>query len=420
MRKPLLWICLVVTLVAVFGAPTLSDWAHSPTAGAANEAPAVSGDSKAEQAKRAEAALETLYILDKFYLHSVDQAALLKVYSKEQRIEDMISALDDPYSKFMDPSEFRVFMEDMKGSFEGIGIVVGILDGELTIVSPIKGTPGERAGLLPLDKIKNIDGRTTKDMALEYAVSLMKGEKGTTVVLGIERAEHETIRVFDVLIVRDTVVIPHIACEMVDDEIGHVHLASFFGEKTADEMMEGIQGLLDRNMKGLILDLRLNPGGSVDLAVQVATKFLPAGTPIVHMVGKGGRRVTYHAGPGDKVDIPMVVLVNEASASSSEIVAGALKDLGRATIVGVKTFGKGSVQTIYPLSDGSAISITTHKYLTAGEHSIDKEGIEPDIVVTLPEASPDSEDGAIDIQLKAAVDLLKAQLEKEQSSKVAG
>lgn len=311
-------------------------------------------------------------------------------------------------------------MDDMKGAFDGIGIVVGIRDGELTIVAPIKDTPGERAGLMPLDKIKHIDGRSTQDMALEYAVSLMKGKKGTTVVLGIERNENETTNTLDVTIVRDTILIPRTSCEMLENQIGYVHLASFFGENTAEEMMEEIKSLLDRDMKGFILDLRLNPGGSVDLAVQVSTKFLPAGTPVVHMVDKNGRRVTYHAGPGEKVDIPMVVLVNEVSASASEIVAGALKDMGRATIVGVKTFGKGSVQTIYPLSDGSAISITTHKYLTAGENSIDKKGIEPDVEIRLPEAPEGSDEGITDTQLEAAIKILTEQLEKQESNKVAG
>ncbi len=414
MKKCLRWACLVVAFTAVAGALFLG-W--SPLLGAADKA---SVESESAQAVHAQAALETLYILKNFYLYPIDESVLLKAYSQDQRIEDMIKALDDPLSRFMNESEFQTFMEDMKGSFDGIGIVVGILDEELTIVSPIKGTPGEQAGLLPLDRIKHIDGRDTKDMALEYAVSLMKGKKGTTVVLGIERTENETTRAFDVSIIRDTIVIPRTSCEMLDDEIGYVHLASFFGENTAEEMMDEIRSLLDRNMKGFILDLRLNPGGSVDLAVQVATKFLPAGTPVVHMVDKSGRRVTYYAGPGDKVDVPMVVLVNEASASSSEIVAGALKDMGQATIVGVKTFGKGSVQTIYPLSDGSAISITTHKYLTAGEHLIDKKGIEPDVVIKLPEESDDSEGIVADTQLEAAVKILKEQLRKQESSKVAG
>ena len=199
----------------------------SPMAGAANEASYVSESSQEEHAK---AALEALYILKRFCLYPVDDSILLEAYSREQRIEDMVKALDDPYSKYMDKSEFRTFMDDMKGSFDGIGIVVGILDEELTIVSPIKDTPGERAGLLPLDKIKYIDGRTTQDMALEYAVSLMKGKKGTKVVLGIERAENDTTRAFDVSIVRDTIAIPRIGSEMLDDGIGYVHLASFLGE----------------------------------------------------------------------------------------------------------------------------------------------------------------------------------------------
>ncbi|NLA06123.1 MAG: PDZ domain-containing protein, partial [Firmicutes bacterium] len=294
MKKCLRWACLVVAFTAVAGALFLG-W--SPLLGAADKA---SVESESAQAVHAQAALETLYILKNFYLYPIDESVLLKAYSQDQRIEDMIKALDDPLSRFMNESEFQTFMEDMKGSFDGIGIVVGILDEELTIVSPIKGTPGEQAGLLPLDRIKHIDGRDTKDMALEYAVSLMKGKKGTTVVLGIERTENETTRAFDVSIIRDTIVIPRTSCEMLDDEIGYVHLASFFGENTAEEMMDEIRSLLDRNMKGFILDLRLNPGGSVDLAVQVATKFLPAGTPVVHMVDKSGRRVTYYAGPGDK------------------------------------------------------------------------------------------------------------------------
>ncbi|HHX27113.1 MAG TPA: S41 family peptidase [Firmicutes bacterium] len=414
MRKYLRWIYLVVALAAIAGVLFLGCNPLVKAAPGASDVPEVS------QEKRAQAALETLYILKNFYLYDADENVLLDAYKKEQSIEDMIKALDDPLARHMDESEFRTFMDDMKGAFDGIGIVVGIRDGELTIVAPIKDTPGERAGLMPLDKIKHIDGRSTQDMALEYAVSLMKGKKGTTVVLGIERNENETTNTLDVTIVRDTILIPRTSCEMLENQIGYVHLASFFGENTAEEMMEEIKSLLDRDMKGFILDLRLNPGGSVDLAVQVSTKFLPAGTPVVHMVDKNGRRVTYHAGPGEKVDIPMVVLVNEVSASASEIVAGALKDMGRATIVGVKTFGKGSVQTIYPLSDGSAISITTHKYLTAGENSIDKKGIEPDVEIRLPEAPEGSDEGITDTQLEAAIKILTEQLEKQESNKVAG
>mgnify|MGYP000860156837 CR=1 FL=1 len=414
MKKHLRLICLIVALAAIAGVLFLG--CHLPI----KAADGTSGVSEVSQKRRAQAALEALYILKNYYLYPADEDVLLDAYKREQSIQDMIKALDDPLARFMNASEFRTFMDDMKGSFDGIGIIVGILEGELTIVSPIRETPGERAGLLSMDKIRYIDGRTTEDMALEYAVSLMKGPKGTTVVLGIERAENETVRSFDVSIVRDTILIPRTASRMLENDIGYVHLASFFGENTAEEMMEDIRSLLEKNMKGFILDLRLNTGGSVDLAVQVSSKFLPAGTPVVHMVDKSGHRVTYHAGPGEKLSIPMVVLVNEISASASEIVAGALKDMGRATIVGVKTFGKGSVQTIYPLSDGSAISITTHKYLTAGEHSIDKKGIEPDVEMRLPEAPEGSDESVDDTQLEAAVKVLTEQLEKQESNKVAG
>ena len=414
MRKRILRICLVITLAAIAGVLFF----HADTlVRAAEDAP---GTSEVSQQTRAQAALETLYILKNLYFYDVDEDVLIDAYKENQSIEDMIKALDDPRARYMDSSEYQRFLEDVKGSFEGIGIVVGILDGELTIVAPIKDTPGERAGLKPMDKIKYIDGRSTQDMALEYAVSLMKGPKGTTVVLGIERVENETGRTFDVSIVRDTVVVPRVSSSMLENGIGYVHLASFFGEATAEEMMSEIKGLLDQDMKGLILDLRLNPGGLVDLAVDVLNKFLPMGTPVVHQVNKSGRQVTYYAGPGEKIDLPMVVLVNEASASAAEIVAGALKDMGRATVVGVKTFGKGSIQSVYRLSDGSAISVTTHLYLTAGEHAIDSIGIEPDVEVELPEASEDSDDGVADTQLEAAIRILTEQLEQEKSMKVAG
>jgi hypothetical protein len=186
MRKYLRWIYLVVALAAIAGVLFLGCNPLVKAAPGASDVPEVS------QEKRAQAALETLYILKNFYLYDADENVLLDAYKKEQSIEDMIKALDDPLARHMDESEFRTFMDDMKGSFDGIGIVVGIRDGELTIVAPIKDTPGERAGLMPLDKIKHIDGRSTQDMALEYAVSLMKGKKGTTVVLGIERNENET------------------------------------------------------------------------------------------------------------------------------------------------------------------------------------------------------------------------------------
>jgi carboxyl-terminal processing protease len=415
MKKYFRWLCLIISFAVIIGVLFLKS---GPAIQALDKG--IPESSEASRQAQAQAAFETLYILKTFYLYPVDELTLLQAYGEEEQVRDMIKALDDPLARFMSESEFQTFIDDMKGSFDGIGIVVGIVDGELTVVSPIKNTPGERAGLLPMDKIKYIDNKSTEHMALEYAVSLMKGEKGTAVILGVERIENDTVQNLDISIMRDTIQVPHTSSEMLDNKIGYVHLASFFGENVAEEMMENIRDLLNRDMEAFILDLRLNTGGSVHLAVQVLTKFLPAGTPVVHMVDKSGHRVTYNAGPGEKIDIPMVVLVNEISASASEIVAGALKDTGRAILVGVKTFGKGSVQTIYPLSDGSAISITTHKYLTAGEHLIDKKGIEPDVIAVLPEISDDTEDNVTDTQLEAAIKVLEEQLKNKELSKHAG
>ena len=415
MKKYFRWLCLIISFAVIIGVLFLKS---GPAIQALDKG--IPESSEASRQAQAQAAFETLYILKTFYLYPVDELTLLQAYGEEEQVRDMIKALDDPLARFMSESEFQTFIDDMKGSFDGIGIVVGIVDGELTVVSPIKNTPGERAGLLPIDKIKYIDNKSTEHMALEYAVSLMKGEKGTAVILGVERIENDTVQNLDISIMRDTIQVPHTSSEMLDNKIGYVHLASFFGENVAEEMMENIRDLLNRDMEAFILDLRLNTGGSVHLAVQVLTKFLPAGTPVVHMVDKSGHRVTYNAGPGEKIDIPMVVLVNEISASASEIVAGALKDTGRAILVGVKTFGKGSVQTIYPLSDGSAISITTHKYLTAGEHLIDKKGIEPDVIAVLPEISDDTEDNVTDTQLEAAIKVLEEQLKNKELSKHAG
>jgi len=413
-------LAVLVTVGAVILAVVLAGWLHAPAHGAG---PATQGSEKAsEQGPKAieqssKVALEVISLLKDHYISDVDVAELMRVYSEKQSIADMLAALKDPYSKYMDKNAYAAMLDDMKGTFEGIGITIGVRDGQLTVISPLKGTPGERAGLRPLDRVKSIDGRPTKDMALEYAVSLIKGKKGTEVVLGIERDENGATRAFEVRIVRDTIRVPHVASKLMDGGIGHLQISSFFGDDTLDAMTNEIDNLTRQGMRALILDLRFNPGGSLPLAIQVASKFLPAGSPVVHIVSKGGNRVTYYSGPGKKVGVPVVVLVNEASASSSEIVAGALKDMKAATIVGVTTFGKGLVQTIYPLSDGSAISITTHKYLTAGGNSIDKKGVVPDVVVALPEKS---EGEPRDVQLDRAIEILKAKIQQREVIGLAG
>ncbi|MGE5594053.1 MAG: S41 family peptidase [Betaproteobacteria bacterium] len=359
-------------------------------------------------------ALEVINLLKNAYVSPVDVEALLKAYDERHSIADMLAILNDPYTRYMDAAQYRTMQDDMRGTFDGIGITVGIRDGQLTVVAPLKGTPGERAGLRSMDRIMFIDGKPTKDMALDYAVSLMKGKKGTEVVLGIERDEGGKTRSFDVKVVRDTIRVPHVASEILKDGIGYVQISSFFGDDTMDALNHELDVLTRQGMRGLILDLRYNPGGSFPLAIEVASRFLPAGSPVVHVVGRDGKKVTYYSSRVPKVAVPVVVLVNEASASASEIVAGALQDMKVATIVGVTTFGKGLVQTIYPLSDGSAVSITTSRYLTAGGNSIDKKGIVPDVVVSLTnsrDAQAESEQEATqDPQLDKALEILEAKL----------
>ncbi|MCR4402084.1 MAG: S41 family peptidase [Firmicutes bacterium] len=366
-------------------------------------------------------ALEVVQLLKQTYVSQVDVGALLRAYNEKRSIPDMLAVLNDPYTRYMNAAQYRTMQEDIRGTFDGIGITVGIRDGQLTIVAPLKGTPGDRAGLRSMDRIKFIDGKPTKDMVLDYAVSLMKGKKGTEVVLGVERDEDGKTRFFEVRIIRDTIRVPHVASEMLQDGIGYVQISSFLGDDTAEALDRELGGLASKGMRGLILDLRYNPGGSFPLAIEVASRFMAAGSPVVHVVGRDGQKVTYYAGPGPKTSVPMVVLVNEASASASEIVAGALQDMKVATVIGVTTFGKGLVQTIYPLSDGSAVSITTSKYLTAGGHSIDKRGIVPDIQVSPPKPAGDARDEAeseapVDVQLDKAIETLKAKIEERKAA----
>jgi len=353
-------------------------------------------------------------LLKNVYVSPIDVEALLKAYDERHSIPDMLAVLNDPYTRYMDAEQYRTMQDDMRGTFDGIGITVGIRDGQLIVVAPLKGTPGERAGLRSMDRIMFIDGKPTKDMALDYAVSLMKGKRGTEVVLGIERDEGGKRRSFDVKVIRDTIRVPHVASEILKDGIGYVQISSFFGDDTMDSLNHELDSLARQGMRGLILDLRYNPGGSFPLAIEVASRFLPAGSPVVHVVGRDGRKVTYYSSQGPKVTVPVVVLVNEASASASEIVAGALQDMKVATIVGVTTFGKGLVQTIYPLSDGSAVSITTSRYLTAGGNSIDKKGIVPDVVVSLTSSggaqAKSDQEATQDLQLDKAVEILEAKL----------
>ncbi len=296
----------------------------------------------------------------------------------------MLGALDDPYSRFMDPRAFKEFQEtNYAGQFTGIGIIMDLKDGQVIVVSPIPGTPAARAGLLAGDRIVRIDGRPTLEMALQRAVSLIRGPSGTVVHLVVTRGTQQ----LEVAITREVIHAPSVSGDEVleppvqsrlrADHLAYLRIANF-DERTGDEFTHAVTAVLARSPRGLILDLRSNGGGLVESAVRVANEFVPRG-PIVSTVDRSGVRATEEANGTARLHLPVVVLVNEYTASASEIVAGALQDDHLATLVGIQTFGKGVVQTVFPLPGGSGAAITTYKYLTPSGRSIHKVGLTPDV-----------------------------------------
>lgn len=333
--------------------------------------------------------LEVISLVKTQYVDPVDSLALISGYLSTGSVNGMLEeVLGDGYTRHMDRAAYRQMQADTSGEFSGIGIVVGIRDGRITIISPIEDTPGFHAGLQGGDVIVSIDGRSTEGMFLDEAVSLMRGERHTEVQLGIDRNGEA----FEVTVTRDDIVVRSVSrVEVVEpspdfpfltDRVGYIRLSNF-SERTSHELEEALLDLEAAGVRGIALDLRNNPGGLLTAALQAADKFIPDG-PLVHIVGRGDARRTYHASGPTHPRLPMVVLVNQFSASASEILAGALRDRGIAVLVGETTFGKGLVQTIFGLSDGG-LSLTSARFETAGGHAIHEVGIEPDVVVRLDE-----------------------------------
>lgn len=297
-------------------------------------------------------------------------------------LKGMLSSLD-LHSQFLKPQAYEEIKVETEGKFGGLGIVITIRDNILTVVSPLEDTPASRVGLKAGDMIVEIEGETTKDITLMEAVKKLRGEPGTKVNITVIREKKGGNKILDFTITRDVVKIKSIKkSRILEDNIGYIKLIDF-QEDTAKQLKKKLKKLSNKGMDSLILDLRNNPGGLLDSAVDVAEKFITKGKLIVSTKGrKESQNLRLVSKGGQKyVDIPLVVLVNKGSASGSEIVAGAVQDYSRGIILGEKTFGKGSVQTVIPLSDGSALRLTTSKYFTPDGSSIHKEGIEPDIKV---------------------------------------
>ncbi|MBI1824675.1 MAG: S41 family peptidase [Nitrospirae bacterium] len=316
---------------------------------------------------------EVLSTVQKNYVEEVKSKDL--VYGA---IKGMLNTLDS-HSSFMPPEAYKEMQVDTKGEFGGLGIQIGIKENKLTVISPIEGTPADLAGIKAGDVILKVDGQSSVNLSLQEAVEKMRGPKGSKVVLTILRENTPDPLTFT--LVRDIIKIQSVKSKMLDKGIGYIRVTQF-QEHTSRDLDKALKKLKEDKMQSLILDLRNNPGGLLTSAIEISEAFLEPGKLVVFIKGRDGKKEEYSSnGPANQENFPMIVLVNEGSASASEIVSGALQDWGRAVVVGVQTFGKGSVQTILPLSDGAGLRLTTAKYYTPKGRSIQNVGIEPDITV---------------------------------------
>jgi carboxyl-terminal processing protease len=297
-------------------------------------------------------------------------------------INGMLESLDDPYSDYMNLEEAEGFHNSISSSFEGIGAEIQEKDGHITIVSPIKGSPAEKAGLKPHDVILTVDKKSLQGMSTTEAVLLIRGKKGTKVELTIQRSGMD--KPITVPIIRDTIPLQTVYGEMLEDGIAKVSITSF-SEKTSKELIDSLNTLENEGMKGLILDLRQNPGGLLDEAIRISSLFVPEGKILFKVEDRNGNVKEYKSNNTSNSDVPLVVIIDKGSASASEILAAAVKESSNVPLVGEKSFGKGTVQTAQDLQDGSNMKYTTAKWLTPNGNWIHQKGIEPDYSVALPE-----------------------------------
>lgn len=320
-------------------------------------------------------------------------------------ISGLLESLDDPHSVFLKPQESKRFLDDISGSFGGIGAEVGTRKGILTVISPLEGNPAQKAGLRAGDKILKVDDTLTSDLTLDEAVDTIRGEKGTDVTLLITRDEMEGTK--EITITRGTIKIPIIKWEMRENDIAYIEFFHFT-ESALNQFRNTVREVENSGAKGIVLDLRSNPGGFLEVAVDIASWFLPKGELVaIEDFGNGKKDEYKSRGHNGIQDLPVVILIDRGSASASEIIAGALRDIRGIKIVGEKSFGKGSVQQLEKLTGGGSIKITVAKWLTPSGISINDEGVVPDVEV---EITQDDFDELRDPQLDKALEILNEEL----------
>jgi carboxyl-terminal processing protease len=359
---------ILITCLAVL---TFSFWERSHSVEAGTQ----------ETYKNLEAFSNVLNLLQQNYVEEIDSSEVI-----EGAIKGMLATLD-PHSSYMKPDDFHELKIETKGSFSGIGIEITMKDGILTVVSPIEGTPAFKMGVQAQDKILKIDDESTKDMSLMEAVKKLRGQKGTKVTISVHREGLTELK--DITIIRNVIPLISVKSKTLEPGYGYIRIRNF-QSKTTKDFKKALADLTENgDLNGLVVDLRSNPGGLLDQAVKISDIFLEEGM-IVFTKGRikdQNMEFKAHAN-GDKYNFPIIILVNEGSASASEIVAGALQDHKRALILGAQTFGKGSVQTIIPMTNGAGLRLTTAKYYTPNGTSIQATGITPDIIIPTRLISP--------------------------------
>ncbi|HTY13626.1 MAG TPA: S41 family peptidase [Candidatus Omnitrophota bacterium] len=356
--------------------------------------------------KKLEVYLQVLTLVKNQYVEkNLDDTKL--VYGS---VKGLLGALEDPYTRFMEPKAYKEMRIRLRGSYSGIGIYIGMKDDLLTVISPIPDTPADKAGLKARDRIVSIDDKPTKDMSLDEAVSIIRGPQGTNVKLGIIRGSAKEPAYY--VIKRENINIKSTSFKMLNDKVAYIKLSTFEKQDAPEEFQKAIMSARDKNAEGLIVDLRGNGGGLLDNAIQIGSMFIREGV-IVQTVDRDGMKDIKYSTGQVLWWKPVVVLIDGGSASASEILAGALKDDKIAPLVGSRSFGKASVQSVRVLQDDSCVLLTIAKYLTPSGADISKKGIQPDYVVDIPTKEAELEDyekAGRDTQLEKAIQVVEEKM----------